>query len=670
PEEYRDTPAAGGVDLRAMLGRSGSLDDRRDSRLDRRLDQTAFAHPALFAVEYALAGLWQDWGIVPKAVVGYSLGEYVAACVAGVFSLEDALLLIARRAQMIEELPAGAMLAVPLAGEALHGLLGPDLSSDLAIAAVNGPQLSVVAGPAAAVTELESRLAAQGLACRRLRTGHAFHCGLMEPVAERLTRLVAGVTRQAPSIPCLSNVTGTWLRPEEATDPGYWARHLLGTVRFADNLAELWDEPGRIMLEVGPGQSLASLALQHPASAAQGFTGPLALHSLAAAYERQDDQATLLTTLGRLWLAGVRVDWRRFYDGERRLHAALPTYPFERQRYWFDGIEESAFAPESRTTAQARAPQNTTSVHARPNLANVYVAPETDLERGIARLWQELLGVEQVGVHDSFFALGGHSLLASQVISRLVDSLGVELSLEQIFEAPTIAELAGVIAAADLSPEAVPPSRTPIPRRPDPGSAPLSFAQQRLWFIDQIEAGTPLYNVPAPLRAEGPLDVRVLALCLDEIVRRHETLRTVFGVRDGSPVQVIRPATLFELPVVDLTALPESRREALGLALAGEEGGRPFDLARDAQLRATLLRLAEGDHIIALTLHHIVCDSWSISILIREVMALYAAFAQGRPSPLPELPVQYADYAVWQRSWLQGAILEAEIAFWREQLAG
>jgi amino acid adenylation domain-containing protein len=669
---HRGTPAAGGVDLKAMLGRGGERtgEDNSEGFLDNRLDQTAFAHPALFAVEYALAGLWQDWGIVPQAVVGYSLGEYVAACVAGVFSLEDALFLVARRARMIEELPAGAMLAVPLAAEALGGLLGPDLS----IAAVNGPQVSVVAGPIAAVAELESRLAAQGLGCRRLRTRHAFHCGLMEPIAERFTRLVAEVPRRAPSIPCLSNVTGTWLRPEEATDPGYWARHLLGTVRFADNLAELWNEPGRILLEVGPGQSLASLALQHPASTAAGSAGPLALHSLAAAYERQDDQEVLLAALGRLWLAGVRVDWRRFYAGERRLHAALPTYPFERQRYWFDGlaqapIPQTTSAPEALSPAPA--PQNTTSVHARPNLANVYVAPETGLERGIARLWQELLGVEQVGVHDSFFALGGHSLLATQVISRLVDSLGVELSLEQIFEAPTIAELAAVIAAADgFTDAAPPPPRQPIPRRPDPERAPLSFAQQRLWFIDQLAPGNPLYNVAVALRIEGPLDVRVLTLCLGEIVRRHETLRTVFAVQEGSPVQVIRPAAPFALPVVDVSALPDSGREALTQTLTGEEAGRPFDLAGAPQLRATLLRLAEGDHVVALTLHHIVCDSWSITILVREVTALYAAYAEGRPSPLPELPVQYADYAVWQSSWLHGATLETEVAFWREQLAG
>jgi amino acid adenylation domain-containing protein/non-ribosomal peptide synthase protein (TIGR01720 family) len=655
--EPRGAAATAGVDLAAMLGR------RPTAGGDDRLDRTAFAHPALFAVEYALAGLWMDWGVQPQAVAGYSLGEYVAACIAGVFSLEDALLLVARRAQMIEELPAGAMLAVPLAAARLRDRLG----ADLAVAAINGPEVSVVAGTPAAVAELEGRLAAEGVSCRPLRTRHAFHCGLMEPVAERFTRLVAGVARRAPSIPCLSNVTGTWLRPSEATDPGYWARHLLGTVRFADNLAELWNEPGRILLEVGPGQSLASLALQHPASAGSaGAAGPLAIPSLPAAYERQDDQAALLGALGRLWLAGIRVDWRRFYAGERRLHAALPTYPFERRRYWLDELgEEGAPAPEATAPASSR---GGTSVHARPNLANAYVAPGTSLEHDLARLWQELLGVEQVGVHDSFFALGGHSLLATQVISRLVDSLGIELSLEEIFAAPTIAELAGVIGAARPGAGVAP--RSPISRRPDSGPAPLSYAQQRLWFLDQLEPGLTAYNNPSVMRLSGPLDLRALAAGLDEITRRHEALRTRFALRDGQPWQIVQPFAPERLPLVDLAALPAPRRETAARLLAAESAQRPFDLAGERPVRIVLLRLAGREHIIALTLHHIVSDDWSNGILIRELALLYEAFSAGRPSPLPELAIQYGDFAWWEREVLQGEELDRQLSYWVERLQG
>ncbi|HVG09770.1 MAG TPA: amino acid adenylation domain-containing protein, partial [Thermoanaerobaculia bacterium] len=250
-------------------------------------------------------------------------------------------------------------------------------------------------------------------------------------------------------------------------------------------------------------------------------------------------------------------------------------------------------------------------------------------------------------------------------------AFGIEMPLRDLFMAPRLADLAARVESAlraGASPLA--PSLVPVPRE---GSLPLSFAQQRLWLIDQLEPGSPLYNMPAALRIEGTLDSTALALCLGEIVRRHEALRTVFVPMEGAPVQVIQPATPFLLPVVDLSSLPETERESLALALMRDEAVRPFDLARDPLLRGLLLRLESADHVIALTLHHIASDGWSVGILVREVTALYPAFADGadgKPSPLPELPVQYADFAVWQRSWLRGEILEREIAFWRTQLAG
>ncbi len=285
-----------------------------------------------------------------------------------------------------------------------------------------------------------------------------------------------------------------------------------------------------------------------------------------------------------------------------------------------------------------------------------YLAPRTPVEEVLAGIWAEVLGLERVGAADHFFDLGGHSLLATRVMSRLRSAFGVEMPLRDLFEAPTLADLAArVEAARRTGAEPTAPPLVPVPRE---GSLPLSFAQQRLWFIDQLEPGSPLYNMPVALRVEGPLDPGVLALCLGEIVRRHEALRTVFAAPEGSPVQVIQPAAPFVLPLVDLSGLPEPEREAAALALAGEEAGRPFDLARGPLLRGVLLRLAEEDHVVALTLHHIASDGWSMGILVREVAALYAAFAAGRPSPLPELPVQYADFAVWQRSWLHGEVLE------------
>jgi pristinamycin I synthase-3/4 len=294
--------------------------------------------------------------------------------------------------------------------------------------------------------------------------------------------------------------------------------------------------------------------------------------------------------------------------------------------------------------------------------------PRTPVEEELAAMFREVLKLERLGVEDDFFVSGGHSLLATQVISRIREAFDIELPLRSLFETPTVAGLALQVEAAQAARRASePPPLVPVPRE---GLLPLSFAQQRLWFIDQLEPGSPLYNVPVALRIEGPLRSAALALCLGEIVRRHEVLRTVFAAPEGSPVPVIQPAAPFELPVVDLSGLPEGAREAVASSLAGEEASRPFDLTCGPLLRGVLLRLAEENHVVALTLHHIVSDGWSMGILVREVTTLYAAFTEGRPSALPELPVQYADFAAWQCSWLQGEILESEIAFWRRQLAG
>ncbi|HVR98785.1 MAG TPA: amino acid adenylation domain-containing protein, partial [Thermoanaerobaculia bacterium] len=293
-----------------------------------------------------------------------------------------------------------------------------------------------------------------------------------------------------------------------------------------------------------------------------------------------------------------------------------------------------------------------------PDAVNVSAGSEPlDLvEELLAGIWAEVLGLGRVGVHDDFFALGGHSLLATQVVSRVRAVLGVELPLRALFESPTVAGLGQSLRTVRESGEGQAPPIAPVPRD---GDLPLSFAQQRLWFLDQLEPGSAAYNMPLAVRLTGEVDPARLAGIFGEIARRHEALRTTFTSRAGTPVQVIALPSV-ELPVVDLSQVPESE----ALRLAREEALRPFNLERGPLLRLTLLRLDLRDHLLFLTLHHIVSDGWSMGVLLREIAALYAG------SPLPELPLQYADYAAWQRSWLQGEVLESHLAYWRRQLEG
>jgi amino acid adenylation domain-containing protein len=294
--------------------------------------------------------------------------------------------------------------------------------------------------------------------------------------------------------------------------------------------------------------------------------------------------------------------------------------------------------------------------------------PRPGVEELVGQIWCEVLGVERVGRTQDFFTLGGHSLAATRVVSRVRSVFGVELPLRRLFEEPTVEGLAAGVAQALRGDErfAVPPMR-PAPRD---RSLPLSFAQSRLWFLDQFLPGSPFYNVPAAVRLTGELDVAALAQVLNEIVRRHETLRTTFAVVDGQPVQVIAPALPFNMPLVELGEVPEPLREARVRKLVRAEAQRPFDLGRGPLFRVTLLRLGREEHVVLLTLHHIVADGWSMGVLIRELAALYEAIHEAQPSPLPPLPIQYADFAFWQRQWLEGEVLEAQLAYWRRQLAG
>lgn len=302
-----------------------------------RLQQTAVAQPALFVIEYALARLWMEWGVQPHAMLGHSIGEYVAACLAGVFTLADALALVARRGRMMQQMPPGAMLSVFLAQEELLPLLGTRLS----LAAVNAPTRCVVSGSLQAVAALEPELARLDVPYHRLHTSHAFHSQGMQPLVEAFTQLAQQVDRRPPRIPYISNVTGTWITAGEATDPAYWARHLCQTVRFGDGIRELERIADRIYLEVGPGHTLSNLAREQPAT--HNKTNRLVLSSLPTLHARQEsvapaeptaDSAFMLTTLGRLWLAGVSVDWQKLHAPQQRRRIPLPTYPFERQRYW------------------------------------------------------------------------------------------------------------------------------------------------------------------------------------------------------------------------------------------------------------------------------------------------------------------------------------------------
>jgi amino acid adenylation domain-containing protein/non-ribosomal peptide synthase protein (TIGR01720 family) len=632
------------------------------SKAQEQLDQTALTQPALFCLEYALARLLMSWGIAPSMMIGHSIGEYVSACLAGVFSLADALALVAARGRLMQSLPTGAMLAVPLSEQEVLPLLNAELS----LAAVNGPNICVVAGQSRAVDQLERELKEKRLHCRRLNTSHAFHSQMMEPILGAFAERVRRVSLNPPRIPYISNVTGDWITSAQATDPNYWAGHLRRTVRFSEGLQRLFKESEPVMLEVGPGRTLQHLAKLH----ADKSGGQLVLNTLPQPSAQDSETRLMLHTLGQLWLAGLPLNVKEFYAHERRGRVSLPTYPFERQRYWVEPrrqvYEIHDQLIETITQAAESALAICSTIHSRPSLRNEYVAPRNEVENVLADIWQKLLGISEVGIHDNFFELDGHSLLATQVISRVRESFQIELPLRTLFEAPTVAGLAERIDEARLLTQSalVHPMR-PVSRDVE---LPLSFAQQRLWFLDQLVPGNPFYNVPVAVRLLGQLNIKALEQSLNEVLRRHEVLRTRFANVEGHPVQVIAPALTLTMTLLDLEELASGERESESLRLASEEAQLPFDLSLGPMMRAKLLRLSPEEHLLLLTIHHIASDGWSMGVLVREAMAMYEAYSQGQSFTLPALPIQYADFAYWQREWFQGEILETQLDYWKRQL--
>ncbi|MEV6869076.1 condensation domain-containing protein, partial [Streptosporangium subroseum] len=344
--------------------------------------------------------------------------------------------------------------------------------------------------------------------------------------------------------------------------------------------------------------------------------------------------------------------------GELRafLRASLPEYLVPSV---FDELAALPLSPSGKVDRTALPDPDTV----RPSPAAEPVAPRTPAEEVLAGIWADVLGLDRAGVTDNFFELGGHSLLATQVMSRVRAAFDVELPLAALFDHPTVAELAvavdGSVRGA-LAPPIVPVGRDRL--------LPLSFAQQRLWFLAQLEPGALEYNLPVALRLAGALDAAALSAALDAIVERHEVLRTRLVTVDGVPHQVIDPTAEIRVQIVDFSAEPDGQARAEEMVAA--DAVAPFDLAAGPLFRGRLIRLAPDDHVLSLVMHHVVWDEWSAGVLRRELSALYEAFSRGEASPLSPLAVQYGDFAVWQRDWLQGEVLEGQLGYWRERLEG
>ena len=669
-----------GLDLRRLLWGEGDRGDANLEEATSRLRRTRFAQPALFAVEYALARTWMAWGVCPEALVGHSLGEWVAATVAGVFRLEEALPLVAERGSRMDACPTGSMLSVTL-GEAE---LLERLPRGLSLAAVNGPRMTVASGPDASIDTLASALSAEGIENRRLHTSHAFHSASMNPVVGVFEQAVARLSLSPPEIPILANGSGTWMTDAEATDPGYWARQLRRPVRFGDALSELFRDPDRVLLEVGPGRALSSLATSHP-------DRPRSLAVVASgrpAAAGEGEHEALYRAAGRLWLLGAGLDPRQLFEGEKRRRVELPAYPFDRTRFWIDPAGSptpeistvSTPAADSTTPDGAEAgdsaPASVGEAHARPVLGRAFVAPRTETEEAVAAIWRESLGLSEIGVHDDFLDLGGHSLLATRVAARIEEQLAVETSVRDLFEQPTVAGLAGRIEERRAAGSQSVPASERWPRiEPDLDRAaepfPATEVQQAYWIGrgTAFELGNVATHMYTELEGVG-LDLGRLESAWRRLVDRHGMLRAEF-LPDGRQ-RILARVPPYRFQTLDLrSASPDDA--AAGAAAVRKEMSHQVLSAESwplFEIRATRLPATEGDERERLRLHvsfdFLIGDAWSIELLTGEWLQLY----QAPESTLEPLSLSFRDYVLAEDGLRESAAYERDLEYWRRRLDG
>jgi len=514
-----------GLDLRKLLYPSNGGDPER-------LSATLLAQPAIFTVEYALAQLLMSWGQQPSAMIGHSVGEFAAACLAGVFSLEDALALVARRGRMMQELPGGAMLAVRLPDTEVAALA----RNGVCVAAINAPGMSVLAGPFEAIEALEVELERRGATHRRLQTSHAFHSGMIDPLVAPFTEAVAAVRLHAPELPYISGVTGDWVTAEQTTDPSYWARHAREPVRFADGIATLARSLSPVLLEVGPGAALASFALQGAGA------GRAAISCLPDA--QGDAEGMLAGALGRLWTAGITPDWPAYQAGGTPQRVSLPTYPFERSRHWVEAPVVSASAAPALPAAASDQPLPT-QPEQEPAMAS---HADTDIPLGrsdlgsrVAAIFENLSGrsfdADETGA--SFLELGFDSLLLTQAAQSLQTTFGIQIRFRQLLDdLPSVDEVTRHIAEL----------------RPQEAAKPAAAVQVAVPAPPPAAAAAPVAVSPA-IPAERPVGSGLNALMreqLEVMSRLMERQLQALGGQAAPAIEaaapVLQPSPALPLP--------------------------------------------------------------------------------------------------------------------------
>ena len=665
------------------------------------LRNTFYTQPAIFTIEYALALWWRSLGVEPAMMVGHSIGEFVAATIAGVFTLPDVLRVVTARGRLMQSMSGGAMLSVRASADEIQSLLPPEIE----LAAINSPTLCVVSGPAELVASVQPIFESRGWIYSELFTSHAFHSHMMEPMLEPLRKELANTTLKAPIRPLMSTVTGEPMVPEQACDPDYWARQARMTVRFSAAATWLLDHGYDMFLECGPRATMSTLTRQH------ALGRPITtIASMGESNEANAESAVILFALGSLWLQGITIDWEAFYAHEKRRRIPLPTYPFERQRHWVDPIAATvgkiepndqlatipSAAPEEQTQNQT---DNITTTSAESRVGRIMTK--------LSEIIGQIIGQNPatIDIETTFFELGLDSLSLVQVTSTLRRELKVKISFSQLMnQFPSIAMLSeylettlpadsfGAEPAISIVPPADSLSGGPVPANADlhrmveeqgrviallmkqmehrtaqpqnagtvtetvctpqlPGAEdavppeielPTTVPQRGIFLSSRLSDNlSASYNESMTIHLTGRIDLACLTRAIRNLVKRHDALRAKFD-ESGRFMSLLQVRNV-SVDMVDLSGLDANARENQLESLTADETARPFPLPDGPLFRARVMRLDSTRADVVLTGHHTICDGWSLDVLIHDLCAYYSAELEGQTAILQPV-MSYGEY--------------------------
>ncbi|ETT49793.1 hybrid non-ribosomal peptide synthetase/type I polyketide synthase [Paenibacillus sp. FSL P4-0338] len=628
-----------------------------EAEAERLLTLTHITQPVIFLIEYALAKLWMSWGINPDACIGHSIGEYAAACLAGVFTFEQGLMLTAKRGEFICNLPAGSMCGISASEQDIT----PYLTEKLSVAAVNGPGFTVVSGPENDIRKFMQTIEENGISCSRLHTSHAFHSWMMQPAYEQYLRFMQGITLNQPTIPYLSNVTGDWIEAGQATSHEYWASHIISSVRFSDGADKLLENEESLFIEVGPGNVL-SIFMKNIQPTTKVFA------SLPHAREKSHSVKYIYGSAGKLWTNGAVFHWNEFSEEGTRRKVELPVYPFERRRYWmephthdldtdFDVVISDS---ESGLDEQDKV------------LYSSGQAPRNELEQKTMYAFSAVLGFHSIGIYDSFFELGGHSLLAIQLLSRINEQFGIEIKLNEFYKFPTVEALAQEIGLA-ISSRADQPSEPAqelwklnnviedVERRADP--FPLTEMQEAQWLgrISSFGVGNIAAHVYYESEKEG-LDIQRLEQSWQALIDRHEMLRSVL-LPDGGQ-RILTERLTYNIRNLDVRKLDHESAEAEALVVRSQMDHvvRPVTEWPLFEIRTT--QLPENKVRIHFSMDLVICDVGSMRILQSEWAQLY----RGEALQPAVLDLSFRDYVLAEKQLKDSPPYVKADEFWEQKI--